>query len=58
MCESGGFGRSEEGVSPLGTVVMDGCEPLCECWELNLGPLQDQQLLLPHSAISPAPEKY
>jgi hypothetical protein len=30
MCEPGAFGQSEEGVSPLGTVVKDGCEPVCE----------------------------
>jgi hypothetical protein len=24
------------------TEVMDGCEPPCGCWELNLGPLQEQ----------------
>lgn len=30
---------SEEGVGLPGTVVMDGCKPLCGCWELNLVPL-------------------
>jgi hypothetical protein len=25
-----------------GTGVFDGSEPSCECWELNLSPLQEQ----------------
>ncbi|KAL6092139.1 hypothetical protein STEG23_004798, partial [Scotinomys teguina] len=31
---------SEECVRSPGTEVMDGCEPLCRSWGLNLGPLQ------------------
>ena len=27
-----------------GIGVTDGCEPLCGCWELTLGPLQEQQV--------------
>lgn len=27
---------------PLELFVMNGCEPLCECWERNPGPLHDQ----------------
>ena len=27
-------------------LVMDGCEPPCGCWELNLGPLEEQSVLL------------
>ena len=38
-----------------GTVVTDGCECLCWGWESNLGPLQEQRLLLasepPYNAI-------
>ena len=26
--------------------VAGGCELQCQCWELNLGPLQEQQVLL------------
>jgi hypothetical protein len=26
--------------------VMDGCEPPCGCWDLNLGPLEEQSALL------------
>lgn len=37
---------SEEKVASLGTGVMGGCESPCGCWELNLGPLQDEQVLL------------
>jgi hypothetical protein len=28
-----------------GTGVKDGCELPCGCWELNLGPLEEQPLL-------------
>lgn len=28
-----------------GTGVTDGCEPLFGCWELVLGPLQEEQVL-------------
>ena len=31
-------------VSDIG--VMDSCELPCGCWELNLGPLEDQSMLL------------
>jgi hypothetical protein len=26
--------------------ITDGCEPLCGCWELNSGPLEEQSVLL------------
>jgi len=26
--------------------ITDGCEPPCGCWELNLGPLEEQSVLL------------
>ena len=26
--------------------ITDGCEPLCGCWELNSGPLDEQSVLL------------
>jgi hypothetical protein len=35
------LGRTEEGVRSPGTGVADGCEPP-GCWELNLGPLEEQ----------------
>ena len=38
--------RPEEGVGSPETGVTGGCEPLCGCWELNPGPLQEQQGLL------------
>jgi hypothetical protein len=38
-----------------GIGVTDGCEP-CACWELNLGPLQEQVLLTPKPLLqSPKP---
>lgn len=38
--------RSEKGISGSGTRVVDACEPLCGCWEPNIGPLQEWQMLL------------
>ena len=46
--------RSEEGIGFPGTGVADGCEPLCGCWESNLGPLEEQQVLLT-TELSPSP---
>jgi hypothetical protein len=34
------------GVRTLGIGITDGCESLYECWELNLGPLEEQLVLL------------
>lgn len=39
-------GRSEEGVRSSGSGVWDGSEPPHKCWEMNLGPLQKQKMLL------------
>jgi hypothetical protein len=38
--------RSEEGVTSPGTGVTDVCKPPCGCWELNLGPLEEQPVCL------------
>ena len=38
--------RSEEGIRFFGTGVLNGCEWLRECSELNLGPLEEQQVFL------------
>jgi hypothetical protein len=27
-------------------LIMDGCEPPCGCWDLNLGPSEEQSVLL------------
>jgi hypothetical protein len=27
-------------------LIMDGCEPPCSCWDLNLGSLEEQSVLL------------
>lgn len=37
--------RREESTGSPGTGVRDGCEPY-RCWEWNLGPLQEQVLLI------------
>jgi hypothetical protein len=28
-------------------LIEDGCEPPCDCWDLNSGPLEEQSVLLP-----------
>lgn len=33
------------GVKSSATGVMNGYEPLCECWELKLGPLREHKVL-------------
>jgi hypothetical protein len=38
--------EAKEGAGSPGTGVTDGCKPSCGCWELNLGPLQKQDVLL------------
>ena len=38
--------RPEEGIRSPGTGVTDGCEPPYGYWESNLGPLEEQQVLL------------
>lgn len=35
-----------EGFGSCGTGVLDGCQPPCGSWELNLGHLQEQKVLL------------
>lgn len=44
----------EEGVKSFGTGVTDGCEPWYGFWGLNLGSLQEQQVLLsPEPSLQP-----
>jgi hypothetical protein len=42
--------RTKEGITlealQSGARVIDSCQPLCRCWESNLGPLTDQPMLL------------
>jgi hypothetical protein len=45
--------RSEEGIRYSGTGIIGSCGPLCECWEWNPGPLQEELVLLSHLS-SPA----
>lgn len=37
---------AEEGYMILWTGVIDGCDPPCGHWELNLGPLDEESVLL------------
>ena len=38
--------RPEEGAGSFGTGVTDDGEPPCGCWMPNLGPLEEQPVLL------------
>lgn len=35
--------EAREGIGFLETKVTDGCDPVCECWELNPSPWEEQQ---------------
>lgn len=35
-----------------GTRITEGCEPLWGCWELDLGPIEEQQCCKPLSRLS------
>lgn len=48
--------RPEKGVESPGTGVIVGCEPPLGCWELNLGLLEEQPVLL-IAEPSPAPNR-
>jgi hypothetical protein len=43
----------EEGGKPPGAGVMGGSELPCGCWELNMGPLQEQVLSMAESLLQP-----
>ena len=38
--------RPEEGVREPGTGLTGGCDLPCGCWELNMGPLEEQSVFL------------
>ena len=42
-----------EGARSPGTGAMDSCERPCGCWESNLGPLEEQPVLL---TVEPSPQ--
>lgn len=42
---------SEEAVTHPGLVFTDGCEPPCECWEPNPGPLKEQVLTIANPCL-------
>lgn len=48
--------RTEDDLGFPGSGVTYSCEPPCQCWKLNPGPLQEQQMCLT-SAISEDPRK-
>ena len=35
-----------KGVGSPGTVITESCEQPCRCWESNVGPLEEQPVLL------------
>lgn len=47
-----------EGVRSLGTRVTASCELLCTCWELNLGPLEEQPVFLTTKLSLQPPQNY
>jgi hypothetical protein len=38
--------RQKKGIGSSQTEVIDGGNILCGCWKMNLGPLQEHQMLL------------
>lgn len=51
--------KSGEGVRFPGTGVTDDCEPLGGFWDLNLGPLQEQNVLLTNEpSLQPEKENF
>ena len=48
--------RPEERVRSQGTRVTGGCELPCGCWELNLGPLEEQPVFLTSEPSLQAPK--
>jgi hypothetical protein len=46
--------RPKENVGFPGFAVTEGCEPLCGWWESNLGPLEEQAVLLTAEHLSSA----
>ena len=50
--------RPEEDVGSPETGITNGFESPCECWELNLGPLQEQMLLMAEPSLQPLPPIY
>lgn len=53
-CTRGCPNRPEEGIGSPEPGVVGGCEP-CVCWELNSGPLKEQQAFL---AAEPSLQPY
>ncbi|EDL00481.1 mCG113792, isoform CRA_a, partial [Mus musculus] len=46
VCITRGSLETRRGLRVAGIAEIDGCELPCRCWELNLGPLEEQQVLL------------
>lgn len=46
-----------EGVGSLRSGVIDSCELACGCWELNLGPLEEQRVLSTAEPSLQSPKK-
>jgi hypothetical protein len=47
--------RQEESIESLGVETRDSCESPCGCWELNLGLLEEQPVLLTIELFPPTP---
>jgi hypothetical protein len=46
MCLPGAHRGQRRALDSPGTVVTDSCDLPCRSWELNLGPLQEEQVFL------------
>lgn len=53
-------GGQKKGIRSSATGLVDGYEPLCRYWEMNLGPQEEQKVLLTAepSAQSPRSQPY
>jgi hypothetical protein len=45
-CASSSCGGQSRASVPFGSGVTHDCESPCRCWEFNLGPLEEQSVLL------------
>ena len=52
MCVPGAF-SSQKGIQTPGNGVINGCEPLCECWELNPDPCKKNKSCIPLDSSLP-----
>lgn len=57
VCVTKCLWKLERALGAPGTGVIESCEQLCRYWELNLGPLQEQLVLLTTESSSQTLER-